>query len=112
MTRSCSECARTLDPRNRVGKCRSCFFRASATDPVLIAKRRETMRNSPRVRANIAAMARAKMAWCPLEYRAEARRLRRKIPAAEIRRVILAQVEADAQRYAQTGQLQQSRRAG
>lgn len=108
-------CGKQLDPRNRVGKCRSCYFRASATDPVMIAKRTASLRMyvaSPQGRS--ARRNNPRIAWCPVEYRDEYRRLlyTHHFPAETARAMIAELIEADAARYARTGQLQQSRRAG
>lgn len=53
-----------------------------------------------------------KMGWCPLEYRADYRRLRINdgFSAAAARQIIEQQVKIDADRYAATGQLQRSAR--
>lgn len=110
-------CGKQLSERNRVGKCRSCYFRSSATDPVLIAKRRATMRANSRTPEGAARMRRmslARVSWCPIEYLGEYRRLVyvKRCKAVEARAIIEAQITTDAARYARTGQLQQSRRAG
>jgi len=57
------------------------------------------------------------LGWCPLEYRDEYRRLcaagsSLRFSAAEARRIIEEQIEADRRRYLQTGQLQASKREG
>lgn len=53
-----------------------------------------------------------KLAWCPVEYRDDYRRLVKwqGVKAAEARRMIEAQITADATRYAATGVLPQSQR--
>lgn len=58
--------------------------------------------HTPETRARIAATQRArKMAWCPPHLRDEARRLnqKQKIPAAEVRKIILEQHEAEMRRW-------------
>ncbi len=58
--------------------------------------------HTPETRAKIAATQSArKMAWCPPHLRAEARRLnqKQKIPAAEVRKIILDQHEAEMRRF-------------
>jgi hypothetical protein len=54
------------------------------------------------------------LAWCPLEYRDEYRRLRcsKLIRAPEARRMIEAMIARDVARYAATGRLPQSERLG
>lgn len=54
------------------------------------------------------------IAWCPLEYRGEYRRLRNSklIPAPEAKRMILDLIAADFASYAKTGVLPQSQRTG
>ncbi|SKB26974.1 hypothetical protein [Sphingopyxis flava] len=53
-----------------------------------------------------------KLAWCPVEYRDDYRRLVKSqgLKAAEARKVIEDQIAADAARFAATGVLPQSRR--
>ncbi len=54
-----------------------------------------------------------KLAWCPVEYRDDYRRLVKwqGVKAAEARRMIETQIDKDAARYAATGVLPQSRRS-
>lgn len=112
--RHCS-CTKALDPRNTTGKCRSCFFRASATDPALIAKRSKSLRlyhDSLKFRNLMRQASLTRIAWCPVEYRDEYRHLiyNKHIKAAEARGIIERLIATDAARYAATGQLQQARR--
>lgn len=116
VNRHCA-CGKQLDYRNRIGKCRSCYFRASATDPVLIAKRTASLRahvGTPAAIARLQRISRARISWCPVEYLSEYRHLLyvKRCKAAEARSIIEGQIATDAARYARTGQLQQSRRAG
>ena len=62
--------------------------------------------------ASMRALRREALAWCPLEYRADYRRLKvvKGFTAAEARALIEDQIAHDLRRYAATGRLPQSAR--
>jgi hypothetical protein len=101
---NCRLCHKTLSGRGDSGYCRGCRTKAEFADP---ARRSQAL-----LRVTMAS--RARLSWCPLEYRPEYRRLRymKEFPAAEAKAIILQQIASDAKAYARTGELQQSRRAG
>lgn len=74
--------------------------RARTYSPEANAKRNMTCANT-------------KLAWCPVEYRDEYKRLIRThlIKAADARRMIEEQIAADLRRYRATGELQRAKRA-
>jgi hypothetical protein len=101
---NCRICHKPLSGRGESGYCRGCRTKAEFADPERRAR--------AILRVNRAS--RARLLWCPLEYRDTYRRLTRvkQLPAAEARAAILDLIAADARAYARTGELQQSRRAG
>jgi hypothetical protein len=102
--------------------------RAALQRPDMMAQRRELGRRvgksgtghqrfaagSPERVAAGKAQSRTKMAWCPLEYRAAYRDMvdSKRLPAAEAREAIEAQMATDAARYARTGELQAAQLTG
>lgn len=61
-----------------------------------------------RLLARCAATSRARINWCPLEYRDEYRRLAGLFPAKDARAIIESQIAVDMRRYEATGKLQQA----
>lgn len=66
-----------------------------------------------KIAADMRALSRKRLEWCPLEYRDTYRRLTRSknLTAAEARSVIEAQIAADVTAYQRTGALSQHRRS-
>lgn len=117
--RPCAMCSKIIT-HSKTGLCRSHAAKQALQDAELRQRRVEAQREAlarPEVRElwlrNCRAAAQARLAWCPIEYRDEYRRLAGAwaMNAAEARRMIEDLIQADAARYARTGQLQQTRRA-
>ncbi|MCW2395868.1 MULTISPECIES: hypothetical protein [unclassified Sphingobium] len=66
----------------------------------------------PSRRAATRKMVETKIGWCPIEYRAEYRRIARMsgISAAMARRMVEDMIAADARHYERTGELRQAAR--
>jgi hypothetical protein len=113
--KSCVICDKPLSAVNRTGYCRKHY--GAANNSARTSEMNRANWASPWHRARWTRALRQanldKVAWCPLEYRAEYHRLKRvkHLSAAEARVMIEDLMAADAVRFAATGQLQQSRRA-
>lgn len=116
----CSDCPKTLDPRNKTGRCRNCYFKHTAADPAAIAVRAAGLRRrlaSPEgahLRNRLGNSQKARLDWCPIEYRDEYRALIRshlRYRAKDARRIIEEQIAVDTRRYLETGLLQRSTRS-
>lgn len=110
-------CGKPLGRRNTSGYCRKHFHPALNNAPEMLEKRLEKLRatiGEPGYRAkriaHLTRISRDRLAWCPIEYRDEYRRLTRSkmLPAAEARKAIKDMIAADVRRYHSTGQLQQA----
>lgn len=121
--------ARMMDPAYRaahLSRTTNGTRKRLATDPAFVEFRREQGRalgnrklgmthhgaGSALRAANGRKSSETKLAWCPIEYRAEYRRLikSQNLKAAEARPIIEDMIAADARRYAATGILPQSAR--
>jgi hypothetical protein len=113
--RECLTCSKPLSAVNRTGYCRKHYGAANNGPRTAEQNRRQWADPAIRVRLveSIRRYNRARVSWCPLEYRDEYHRLKRvkHCSAAEARRLIEEMIAADTARYARTGQLQQTRRA-
>jgi len=76
------------------------------------AKGRTYPPDMPSRRAGTRKMVETKLGWCPIEYRAEYRRIARMtgIDAAAARKMVEEMIAADARHYERTGELRQSAR--
>ena len=114
--KSCATCGKQLSQANRTGWCRQHYGAANNSERTAEQNRRQW--SDPVLRERILAPLRrynrTRLDWCPLEYQDYYRELTRvrHLLAAEARSVVEGLIAADAARYARTGQLQQSRRAG
>lgn len=112
----CRTCGKQLSAVNVSGYCRKHY--GAANNSASTAAQNKRQWSDPAFRARMeGAMRRLgqrRVAWCPLEYRDDYRRLKRvkHKSAAEARRMIEELIAADARRFARTGQLQQSGRRG
>jgi hypothetical protein len=110
----CKTCGKPLSKVNRTGWCRAHY--AIANNSVQAMRQNERQWSSAEFRARhaerTAARNAAKVAWCPLEYRADYERLKRvkHYTAAQARQMIEAQIAADTALYLRTGRLPQAER--
>lgn len=110
-------CGRKLGKRNVTGLCKSCNLKAYNADPRWAIRRIAALKRTLHAPENQAWLkrqrtnaSRARLSWCPLEYRETYRYIsqRQKLGAKEGRRIIEEQIAADAVKYARTGKLQKS----
>jgi hypothetical protein len=103
----CIDCGAARTGRKAVGRCRTCHGRQ-------LGRLGYTYRppGSPERRAAALLRWARALAWCPIEYRDEYRRLRlsKRMLAAEARAAVEEMIAADLKRYRRTGELQQVRR--
>lgn len=109
----CAHCGKQLSTVNVSGLCRKHAHRwrdDAAKNEAAKAKFATSMRSDPLLSDRMRLISNAKMAWCPVEYRDEYRRLTRvkMLPAADARKVIEDLIATHAARYSRTGKLQQA----
>jgi hypothetical protein len=97
--RRCSECGKAITFKARQGRCQPCANRHMAQDAHREARRLNLMRQAlarPEVRARKAAANRRasarRLAWLPQDRRAQYFKMVKRMPAAEARRAIFAQM--------------------
>lgn len=112
---NCTVCGKGLNLRKNVsGLCRQHALSLALLPENKLSRiegtRRFKLEHPELVREQCTRASRSRMAWCPVEYRDEYRRLTRikQLPAAEAKRVILELVDRHAALYRRTGQLQQA----
>lgn len=111
----CKTCGKPLSAVNRTGWCRQHYAAANNGGP---RWSEDNLRRwaDPVMRAKILVPLRAynreRLAWCPLEYRDEYRRLTRikHYGAKEARRMVKKLVAADLRRHLRTGAMPQQER--
>lgn len=111
----CVTCGKQLSAVNRTGYCRQHYAAANNGGPRWVE---DNIRRwaDPEMRAKIMGPLqgynRSRLAWCPLEYRGEYRRLTRikHIAAPIARRMIEDMVAADLRSFQRTGRLPQQER--
>lgn len=108
MTRTCHDCATPLSRQNVVGRCRPCAARVNGKSPTRAAALSRTRASMPNISAIMRSISLRKIAWCPLEYRDDYRKIARIMPAAEARAHVEHLIAVDAARYARTGKLQRT----
>lgn len=112
----CVTCGKALSAVNRTGYCRQHYAGANNGGPKWAEDNRRRWAD-PVLRARIVTGLRSRaaqrVAWCPLEYRAEYHRLKRvkHYSAADARKLIEDMIAADLRRYQRDGALPQSSRA-
>ena len=110
----CSSCGKALSDKNVSGFCRlhvNVLARRPDVKARAAASLSAYLRANPDVAVQRATRAsRARLAWCPPEYRDEYRTLTRSkmLPAAVAREMIESLMAAHFQRYMRTGALQQA----
>lgn len=110
---SCTTCGKLLSAVNRTGYCRQHYASANNGGPKWSADNRARWAD-PEMRAKIVVPLRAynreRLAWCPLEYRDEYRRLTRvkHYFASQARQLVEDMIAADLRRHQRTGALPQS----
>jgi hypothetical protein len=115
----CKKCGKALSRVNVTGYCRTCFAANLALSPEREAARVQHLRDYKRslppgkIAADMRALSRKRLEWCPLEYRDDYRHLTRSknLRAGDARALIEAQIAADITAYQRTGALPQHRRS-
>ncbi len=112
----CLDCPRSITRKSKTGRCRKCAAKRAGCDPELKALRSANRKiwaaHHPDAAAKQRLIAsRSQLAWCPVEYRDDYRKIANNVPCREARAMIEELIAVDAARYAATGRLQQSTRS-
>lgn len=111
---ACKTCGKPLSAVNASGYCRKHYGAANNSERTAAINRARWSDPEFRDRAvhTMRLRGMGRVAWCPLEYRVDYRRLTRvkHLAASQARAIIETQIATDARRYARTGILPQSNR--